>query len=124
MVTISVDEGYAFDILSIFEVKMTQCIDPDKKQRSEQGYNVLYTELVQQIGVDRVHEILNSEEYHQLLRENVKTFQLVDIIRASNEISVGKSIDETNLCRFKAKYDLQTKFFNTSMVETKTQYDK
>ena len=124
MVTISVDEGYAFDILSIFEVKMTQCIDPDKKQRSEQGYNTLYTELVQQIGVDRVHEILNSEEYHQLLRENVKTFQLVDIIRASKEISVGKSIDETNLSRFKAKYDLQSKFFNTSMVETKTQYDK
>ncbi len=124
MVTISVDEGYAFDILSVFEIKMTQCTDPDKKQRSEHGYNVLCTELIQQIGVDRFHEILNSEEYHQLLRENTKTFQLVDIIRASKEVSVGKTIDETNLSRFKAKYNLQSKFFNTNMVETKTQYDK
>ena len=124
MVTISVDEGYAFDILSIFEVKMTQCTDSDKKQRSEHGYNVLYTELVEQIGIDRVHEILNSVEYHQLLRENVKTFQLVDLIRASNEVSVGKDIDLTNLSRFEAKCKLQSKFFNTSMVETKTQYDK
>jgi hypothetical protein len=124
MVTISVDEGYAFDILSIFEVKIAQCVDPSKKQRSEHGYNVLYTELVQQIGIDRVHEILNSTEYYQLLNENEKTFQLVDIIRVSNETSIGKNIDQTNLSRFEAKCKLQSKFFNTSMVETKTQYDK
>jgi hypothetical protein len=124
MVTISVDEGYAFDILSIFEVKIAQCVDLSKKQRSEHGYNVLYTELVQQIGIDRVHEILNSTEYYQLLNENEKTFQLVDIIRASNETSIGKNIDQTNLSRFEAKCKLQSKFFNTSMVETKTQYDK
>ena len=124
MVTISVDEGYAFDILSIFEVKIAQCIDESKKQRSEHGYNVLYTELVQQIGIDYVHEILNSTEYYQLLNENKKTFQLVDIIRASNETSIGKNIDQTNLSRFEAKCKLQSKFFNTSMVETKTQYDK
>jgi hypothetical protein len=124
MVTISVDEGYAFDILSIFEVKIAQCVDLSKKQRSEHGYNVLYTELVQQIGIDHVHEILNSTEYYQLLNENEKTFQLVDIIRASNETSIGKNIDQTNLSRFEAKCKLQSKFFNTSMVETKTQYDK
>jgi hypothetical protein len=68
--------------------------------------------------------LLNNSYPFSVLNENEKTFQLVDIIRASNETSIGKNIDQTNLSRFEAKCKLQSKFFNTSMVETKTQYDK
>jgi hypothetical protein len=45
MVTISVDEGYAFDILTIFQVKIANCIDPSKIAASQLGFNKLFDEL-------------------------------------------------------------------------------
>lgn len=123
MVTISVDEGYAFDILSIFQVKMHNCTDPNKIEISKRGFSTLYEELKVQLGQDKLSEIINSSEYDDLYKENQTTFVLVDAIRASNENSIGKNIDLNNLRRFECKRKLQAKFFNTTMVETKTKYE-
>lgn len=123
MVTISVDEGYAFDILSIFQVKMHNCTDPVKNETSKRGFSILYEELKVQLGQEKLSEIINSKEYDELYTENYTTFVLVDAIRASNENSIGKNIDLNNLRRFECKRKLQSKFFNTNMVETKTKYE-
>jgi len=123
MVTISVDEGYAFDILSIFQVKMDNCTDRSKIEVSERGYNKLFDELYNQLGKEKTTDILLSQEYKDLYDENYKTFLLVDKIRASDEVSIGKEIDNTNLSRFDCKRRLQSKFFSTQMVETKTKYE-
>ncbi len=103
---------------------MEKDLPPTKSKYADEGtllHELVTIDIREYLRIQNDKPVLDAY-LHYL--ENVKTFQLVDIIRASKEISVGKSIDETNLCRFKAKYDLQTKFFNTSMVETKTQYDK
>jgi len=123
MVTISVDEGYAFDILSIFQVKMHNCTDPVKIETSKRGFSILYEELKVQLGQEKLSEIINSKDYDELYTENHTTFVLVDAIRASNENSIGKNIDLNNLRRFECKRKLQSKFFNTNMVETKTKYE-
>lgn len=123
MVTISVDEGYAFDILSIFQVKIHNCTDPVKLETSKRGFSMLYEELKAQLGQDKLSEIINSKEYDDLYTENQTTFVLVDAIRSSNEVSIGKDIDNTNLARFDCKRRLQSKFFNSQMVETKTKHE-
>jgi hypothetical protein len=99
MVKISVDEGYAFDILSIYE------------------------ELKAQLGQEKLSEIINSSEYDELYTENQTTFVLVDAIRASDENSIGKDIDLNNLRRFECKRKLHNKFFDSQMLETKTKYE-
>jgi hypothetical protein len=123
MVTISVDEGYAFDILTIFQVKIANCIDPSKIAASQLGFNRLFDELYHQLGYEKVTEIITSQEYRDLYDENCKTFLLVDKIRSSEEVSIGKDIDNTNLTRFDCKRRLQSKFFNSLMVETKTKHE-
>ena len=123
MVKISVDEGYAFDILSIFQVKIHNCTDASKIETSKRGFSTLYEELKAQLGQNKLSEIINSKEYDDLYTENQTTFVLVDAIRASNENSIGKDIDLNNLRRFECKRKLQSKFFNTEMVETKTKYE-
>lgn len=123
MIKISVDEGYAFDILSIFEVKVNNCTDTAKVQSSKDGFYKLHEELLNQLGYVKMYEIINSQEYRDLYNENLTTFTLVDKIRASDEVSIGKDIDLNNLRRFECKRKLQSRFFNTNMVETKTKYE-
>jgi hypothetical protein len=123
MVKISVDEGYAFDILSIFQVKIHNCTDPIKIETSKRGFSVLYEELKAQLGQEKLSEIINSSEYDELYTENQTTFVLVDAIRASDENSIGKDIDLNNLRRFECKRKLHNKFFDSQMLETKTKYE-
>ena len=66
---------------------------------------------------------MNSKEYRSLFRANEDTFHLVDKIRSSNEVSVGKDIDNANMERFFCKRRLQEKFFEGKLLETKTQHE-
>lgn len=123
MVKISVDEAYALDILSIYEVKIRNCTDVTKKESSINAYGSLYKELSDQFGSDKMRNIIQSNEYKSLYKANEDTFYLVDKIRASNEVSVGKDIDNTNMERFFCKRRLQEKFFDGKLLETKTQHE-
>jgi hypothetical protein len=121
MVKISVDEAYAFDILSIFEVKTLKC--SEKKQSiSKHAYELLKNELVDEIGRSKVEKILESEEYMKLINANEIVFNLIDEIRVEKNNSVANKIDDSNMERFSCKKKLQDKFFNGKLLEIKT-YD-
>lgn len=120
MVTIRVDEAYAFDILSIYEVKIRK-YSGEKQKLAQTAYDLLLSDLDDELG-SIAHEIVRSEEYAKLLEANVKTFELVDIVRSETQDSIGKQIDNANIERFVCKKNLQSRFFPTAaLLETKTQ---
>jgi hypothetical protein len=123
MVTISVDEAYALDILSIYEVKIRNCTDQKKIENSKSAYTILYKELSNRFGFEKMQQIIQSNEYKDLYKANEDTFYLVDKIRSSNEISVGKDIDNANMERFFCKQRIQSKFFDGQLLEVKTQHE-
>lgn len=123
MVEIHVDEAYAFDILSIYDVKIRNCTDSHKVDISKDAYKKLYVDLAKSIGTARMIDIIRSDEYSRLRDANEKTFYLVDKIRISDEVSIGKDIDNTNMKRFFCKKQLQEKFFDGKLIEVKTQHE-
>lgn len=123
MVEIHVDEAYAFDILSIYDVKIHNCTDPHNVDISKDAYKKLYVDLAKSIGTARMIDIIRSSEYSRLRDANEKTFYLVDKIRVSDEVSIGKDIDNTNMERFFCKKKLQDKFFDGKLIEVKTQHE-
>jgi hypothetical protein len=123
MVEIHVDEAYAFDILSIYDVKIRNCTDPNKVDTSKDAYIKLYLDMSKSIGINRMIDIIRSDEYTHLRDANEKTYYLVDKIRASDEVSIGKDIDKTNMERFFCKKKLQEKFFDGKLTEVKTQHE-
>lgn len=103
MILLPVDEGYAYDVLAICKVK---CIK--ELANSEKNYLIIYEELKKQVGA--IHEdILNSNEYLDLINANLKTFDAVEKARYGT-IS-AKEVDDLNMERFYCKKKLQTKFF-------------
>ena len=55
MITISLDESYVFDILSIYQVKKIK--SPDNPVHFD-NFNRLHSEIEAQIGTDKINEIL------------------------------------------------------------------
>jgi hypothetical protein len=113
MINLLVDEAYAFDYLSILEIKANK--NGDKK-----NYNLCKEHLTAQIGLYEFLEITSSEEYRDLLEANSHTFDLVDAVK-SNEC-LGKEVDKSNYARFLKKQALQKKFFGSIGQEVKIGY--
>lgn len=108
MLSILVDEGYAYDYLSILLVKN------DKKY-----YDIVSSNIEKEIGKDLHEKILNSKEFGDLYKANIKTFNAVEKARYS-DIS-AKEVDDCNINRYKCKISLQNKFFpNNKILEIKT----
>ena len=64
-------------------------------------------------------KIQNSQEFKNLINSNIKTFEAVDLARYGN--TTAKYVDDCNMERYKAKIELQKKFFPDSEIkETKT----
>jgi len=107
MINIEVDEGYAFDYLSIQEVKMTE------NKRGEEiflaNYLHCYQFLLDQCGEVIFYKIVNSDFYNDLLKVNEKLFNYV--IQARNNECTAKEVDDTNNERYLAKKALREKFF-------------
>jgi hypothetical protein len=113
MVKISLDEGYAYDLLAICEVKISK-----KIKNAEVNYNSIFNELKDQIQNKHI-EILKSEEYNELLKANQQTFDAVEEARYGS-IS-AKEVDLLNMKRYECKKNLQLKFFpNSKVIEQKT----
>ena len=49
MVTVTIDEAYAFDMLSILQVKLNESIDENKRKSIEENYRILSKDLQKQI---------------------------------------------------------------------------
>lgn len=111
MITIPVDEAYAFDYLSILMVKgqygqYGECLDHLKSQLG----NICLM-------------VVKSPEYERILSVNSRIFQEVECMRSGYHIS-PETLDRLNLDRWKAKEILQSKFFDNRLTETKTPVTK
>lgn len=109
MISIIVDEAYAYDYLCILSVK------ENNWEYHDSTYNIIKL----QVGEKLHYEIIASEEYAKLWEANRKTFDAVEQARY-HDIS-AKEVDECNMERYRCKIALQNKFFPQKKVEeTKT----
>ena len=119
MINLVVDEGYAFDYMSILKVK---CEFDRTNTRKSFNYLDCFFRLRHELGEELVNKILESSEYEELCEANRETFKLVDLAKADNV--KASDVDKANYKRYLKKIALQKKFFNTEVKETKTGYEK
>lgn len=120
------DSAAWFDELSIMEVK---CVIRKIGLYNDRNYIQLYNELIDNIGLEKVHNIIRSPEYDDLYRLNKEIFNLIDLLRVEKvkkncrnyELlsEYGVEIDNKNTDRFEAKKKLQEKFFKSEIREVK-----
>ena len=116
MINLLVDEAYAFDYLSILEVKK------EKSKISNDTWNTCYMYLENQFDSQKWLLIINSEEYKDMIKANQLTFIAVD--RAKNNEVTAQYVDYCNFQRYAAKQNFQKKFFNNELKEQKLGYEK
>lgn len=105
MITIKVDEAYAFDFLAILEVKYSVSNNADILFQSEKCYE----HILGQLGKKKMEEVYFSDEYKALVEANRKTFEWVD--KAKKDDCKASDVDRANYERCKARNALQDKFF-------------
>lgn len=119
MINLLVDECYAFDYLSILQVKRNL----DQNNNSEQ-WKQCYEYLKSQLGDDKFTDVIQSLEYGNLYKSNLLTFDAVDKARSGKDIK-AKEVDDLNMERYYAKVALQNKFFpNEKLIERKISLSK
>jgi hypothetical protein len=112
MINLIVDEAYAFDYLSILEIKKNLNISNAENWRN------CFISIQNQIGIDLMNLIINSQEYKKMIQANQITFDAVEKARYGS--ITAKEVDEANMLRHKRKIELQAKFFKKSLLEQKT----
>jgi hypothetical protein len=113
MINLLVDEAYAFDYLSILEIKK------NLNQNNHNFYANCLKHISDQFELSFFQSILDSKEYKSLINTNKEVFDAVEQARYGN-IS-AKEVDEKNMKRYYAKQALQNKFFSdTPIKEFKT----
>jgi hypothetical protein len=113
MINLLVDEAYAFDYLSILEIK-------SNKNGDKIVYNHCKENITSQVGLYQFLEIESSKEYKELLEANLNTFNLVDAVKSNP--CLGTEVDKSNYERFLKKQALQKKFFDSIGSEIKIGY--
>lgn len=115
MITILVDEGYAYDYLSILTVKNKK-INTEKTLAAKNSCN---EHILDQVGEQKHLEILYSEEFEDLFNVNSETFDAVEKARYGQ--ITAKEVDDLNMKRYNCKVALQNKFFTEkNILEFKT----
>lgn len=118
MVSILVDEAYAFDYLAILLIKYDFSKNELILTKAEEC-----TEHIQsQIGKKKMEEILSSDEFKKLLDANKETFAWVD--KAKTDSCKASDVDKSNYERCKARNALQEKFFSNKISEVKFGYER
>ena len=116
MINILVDEAYAFDYLSILEVKK------QKSSISNDAWANCYIHLQNQFDNEKWLYIINSKEYENMIKANELTFDAVD--KAKNNEVTAQHVDYCNYQRHTAKQNFQKKFFTSDLSELKIGYEK
>lgn len=118
MISLIVDESYAYDYLSILRVKAL------KKGSEETILNFMNcsSNIKMQLGSKLHSEILDSKEYKDLLSINKKTFDAVD--KAKKDQVKASFLDSLNYSRFLLKKKLQDNFFSLKQTEKKVGYNE
>lgn len=115
MVNLLVDEAYAFDYLSILDIKRK------KKSENYDAWINCYKYLKYQFDDDKWLSIIYSEEYKNMIKANELTFDAVD--KAKNNEVTAQYVDQCNYQRYLAKNNFQKIFFNSALSETKIGYN-
>jgi len=109
MISLIVDEGYAYDYLAILMVKGNQ----------SELYNFTSGYIAAQVGRDLHWEIITSKEFQDLVDANQITFDAVE--KAKTNEMTAKEVNDCNIGRFKAKTCLHKKYFpDKNITEVKT----
>lgn len=113
MISLLVDEAYAFDYLSILYIK---------KERNIYNYNEWKNceqFLKSQYDDNTWNTIINSEEFKNLIRVNNELFDSVE--QAKNNNISAKALNDKNIERFSYKQIFQKNLFPyNSLIEIKT----
>lgn len=123
MIKISVDEGYAYDMLSIQQVKNEKAFF--KKNRD--SIFQLAHDIVLSTDLDNHINILGSDEYQDLIDTNRRLFELIDELNKhpADCSCYGCQVNRLNYVRFLCKRALQDKFFpGTTQTEQKLGYSQ
>lgn len=116
MINLNVDEAYAFDYLSILDIKK------QKDSKNYKFWNHSYVFLQNQFESEKWNQMINSEEYKNMLKANQLTFDAVD--KAKTNQVTAQYVDFCNYQRHIAKENFQKKFFTCALNETKIGYEK
>lgn len=116
MISLNVDEAYAFDYLSILEVKK------QKSFSAVEAWSKCCVHLQTQFDSEKWFSIINSEEYENMIKANELTFIAVD--KAKNNEVTAQHVDYCNYQRHVAKQNFQKKFFTSDLSELKIGYEK
>jgi hypothetical protein len=111
MILIPVDEGYAYDYLAILQVKYERGVIPKSEFDDFSNY------LRNALGPGAHSIILSSHEYKECVRVNLATFDRVD--DAKEDKVKASVVHNLNFERFKAKTELQRRFFPNSKISEK-----
>jgi hypothetical protein len=112
MINLLVDEAYAFDYLSILHIKK------NINQSVNSSWKECFNYIQNQIGENKMQEIINSKEYHGMIDANQITFHAVEKARYGS--ITAKEVDKANMLRYNKKCELQKKYFNTKIKEFKS----
>ncbi len=120
MISIKVDEAYAFDMLAILQIKST------KSAQSLEDYEEFLEQINNDLGCWTANLVLQSEEYKTLLEANQKVFDLIEQVVKEQELAIPDdwvtafTVHNANMERFYAKKALQKRFFKNNLTEHKT----
>lgn len=119
MIKISVDEGAAFDILSIACIKAVM-----NPQNSDGDANMekIWYEICVAIGREIATKVISSPEYRELMEANTKIYVKIDSLKIFERVGDAKVIDELNHSRYVAKQKIQQKYFGSNLTEQKFGY--
>ncbi len=115
MINLNVDEAYAFDYLSILEIKK-------EKYSNNTQWLDCWLYLQNQFESEKWLSMIHSEEYKNMIKANLLTFDAVD--KAKNNEVTAQHVDYCNYQRHAAKQNFQKKFFTSDLSELKIGYEK
>lgn len=108
MINLIVDEGYAYDFLSILDIKK------EKKLCTSKLFNTYYKQIEIQVGSNLHKKIMNSKEYKQCTKINKKIFNMVDDAKCDKVLA--SDVHNLNFERYLCKSSLQEKWFPKSKI--------
>jgi len=116
MIKVSLDEASTFDILSILLIKTHK--SPDSQH--VKNYINFVADIKDEIGLEKLYQVMNSAEFTNLRAANELVFLKVDL--AKKDLVSASELDAANYQRFIAKEKLQNKFFASPLSERKIGY--
>lgn len=114
MIDLYVDEAYAFDYISILDVKKTN------SSKDMINFKIVCQKVKSQVGDIMFDAVMKSDIYAKLVQINLNIYNMIDLIRQEIAELDAKLVDDANIERYKLKKKLQDEFFMSDLTEIKT----